>query len=108
MLKSSTITKTRVGTALPVPTPGNILLEDFLKPFGQSQNQLAKAIGVSPPRINEIVLGKRAVTAETDLRLARYYGISEGIFLSLQMDCELRIYRAKLAQQLGEIKPRAA
>ena len=69
MLKSSTITKTRSGTALPVPTPGDILLEDFLKPFGQSQNQLAKAIGVSPRRINEIVLGKRAVTADTDLRL---------------------------------------
>ena len=108
MLKSSITTKSRGGTALPVPTPGDILLEDFLKPFGQSQNQLAKAIGVSPRRINEIVLGKRAVTADTDLRLARYYGISEGIFLGLQMDYELRIYRAKLAPKLDEIKPRAA
>ena len=108
MLKSSITTKSRHSTGLTAPTPGDILLEDFLKPFGQSQNQLAKAIGVSPRRINEIVLGKRAVTADTDLRLARYYGISEGIFLGLQMDYELRIYRAKLAPKLDEIKPHAA
>ena len=68
---------------LPNPHPGEILLEDFLKPMELSQSALARAVGVPPRRINEVVLGKRAVTAETDLLLARYFGISEGIFLGL-------------------------
>jgi antitoxin HigA-1 len=93
---------------LPIPTPGQILLEEFLKPSGQSQNALARAIGVSPRRINEIVLGKRAITADTDLRLARYYKISEGIFLGLQADYELRVERRKLGDRLDFIVPRAA
>jgi addiction module HigA family antidote len=93
---------------LPVPTPGEILLEDFLKPAGLSQNALARAIGVPPRRINEIVLGKRAITADTDLRLARYYGISEGIFLGLQADHDLRVQRRALGKKLDAIKPRAA
>ena len=59
-------------------------------------------------RINEIVLGKRAITADTDLRLARYYGISEGIFLGLQMDYDLRMQRRALGKKLDAIKPRAA
>jgi addiction module HigA family antidote len=65
---------------LPNPTPGDALLEDFLKPPAMSQTALAKAIGVPPRRINEIVLGKRSVTADTDLRLCRYWGLSEGVF----------------------------
>jgi addiction module HigA family antidote len=69
--------------------PGEILAEEFLKPFGLSQNALARAIGVAPRRINEIVLGKRAITADTDLRLARAFGMSEGFFLGLQADYEL-------------------
>jgi antitoxin HigA-1 len=93
---------------LPIPTPGEILLEEFLKPSGQSQNALARAIGVSPRRINEIVLGKRAITADTDLRLARYYKISEGIFLGLQTDYELRVERRKLGNKLDFIVPSAA
>lgn len=93
---------------MPIPTPGEILLEDFLKPAALSQNALARAIGVSPRRINEIVLGKRAITADTDLRLARYYGISEGIFLGLQADYDLRMQRRALGKRLDEIKPRAA
>jgi antitoxin HigA-1 len=108
MLKSSTITKHQKAELLPIPTPGEILLEDFLKPVGQSQNALARAIGVSPRRINEIVLGKRAITADTDLRLARYYKISEGLFLGLQADYELRIQRRMLGDKLDFIKPRAA
>jgi antitoxin HigA-1 len=108
MLKSSTTTKANKADLLPIPTPGEILLEDFLKPSGQSQNALAKAIGVSPRRINEIVLGKRAITADTDLRLARYYKISEGIFLGLQADYELRAERRKLGDKLDFIVPRAA
>jgi addiction module HigA family antidote len=61
---------------LPNPHPGEILLEEFLRPMDVSQTQLARAIGVSPRRINEIVLGKRSITADTDLRLARYFGMS--------------------------------
>ena len=105
-LRSSTITKEFVQ--LKIPTPGDVLLEDFLKPAGFSQNALARAIGVPPRRINEIVLGKRAVTADTDLRLARYYGISEGIFLGLQMDYDLRMQKRLLGNKLDEIRPLAA
>ncbi len=108
MLKLSTTTKSRKSDLLPIPIPGEILLEDFLKPSGQSQNALARAIGVSPRRINEIVLGKRAITADTDLRLARYYKISEGIFLGLQADYELRMMKRTLGSKLDFIKPRAA
>src|SRR5258705_9655654 len=79
MSKSSTTT-TRSGL-LQNPHPGEILIEEFLKPMGLSQNALARAVHVAPRRINEIVLGKRDVTADTDLRLARYFGLSEGFFL---------------------------
>jgi addiction module HigA family antidote len=77
------------ATTIPNPTPGEILAEEFLAPMGLSQNALARAIHVSPRRINEIVLGKRAVTADTDLRLARYLGLSEGFWLGLQADYDL-------------------
>ena len=66
------------------PHPGDILMEEFLTPMALSQTALARAIGVPPRRINEIVLGKRAVTADTDLRLARYFGMSDGFFMGLQ------------------------
>jgi addiction module HigA family antidote len=105
-LKSSTTT--RKQDLLPLPTVGEILLEEFLKPLELSQNALARAIGVPPRRINEIVLGKRAVTADTDLRLTRYFRMSEGFFLRLQMDCDLRIQRRALGNKLDFIKPRAA
>ena len=105
-LKSSTTT--RKQDLLPLPTVGEILLEEFLKPLELSQNALARAIGVPPRRINEIVLGKRAVTADTDLRLTRYFRMSEGFFLRLQMDCDLRIQRRVLGNKLDFIKPRAA
>ncbi len=108
MSKLSTITKRPKPDLLPIPTPGEILLEDFLKPSGQPQSALARAVGVSPRRINEIVLGKRAVTADTDLRLARYYKISEGLFLGLQADYELRMQRRLLGNKLDFIRPRAA
>src|SRR5579883_3490007 len=69
---------------IPNPTPGEILLHEFLEPMELSQNGLARAIGVPPRRINEIVLGKRAITADTDLRLARYFGLSDGFWLGIQ------------------------
>jgi addiction module HigA family antidote len=93
---------------LPNPTPGDVLLEDFLKPLAMSQNALARAICVPPRRINEIVLGKRAVTADTDLRLTRYWGLSEGFFLRLQNSFDLMEQRRKMGVELAKITPRAA
>lgn len=93
---------------LPNPTPGDILLHDFLVPMGLSQNALARAIRVPPRRINEIVLGKRGITADTDLRLGRYFGISQGFFLGLQADHDLLDQRRKIADELATIMPRAA
>ncbi|HET7413099.1 MAG TPA: HigA family addiction module antitoxin [Pararhizobium sp.] len=93
---------------LPNPHPGEILLEEFLRPMEISQNALARAIHVPPRRINEIVLCQRAVTADTDLRLARYFGMSEGYFLGLQADYDLMERRRQIAADLTAIKPRAA
>ena len=93
---------------LPNPHPGEILLEEFLKPMALSQTALARAVGVPPRRINEIVLGKRAVTADTDLRMTRYFGLSEGFFLRLQTDYELMARRRQIGDKLKAIKPRAA
>jgi antitoxin HigA-1 len=105
-LKSSTTTeKSRL---LDIPTVGEILLEEFLKPLDLSQNALARAISVPPRRINEIVLGKRGVTADTDLRLTRYFRMSAGYFLRLQMEHDIRTERRILGKKLHAIKPRAA
>jgi addiction module HigA family antidote len=90
------------------PHPGEILLEEFLKPMGLSQNALARAVRVPPRRINEIVLGKRDVTADTDLRPARYFGLSEGFFLGLQADYDLMQRRREIGSELAHIEPRAA
>jgi len=76
--------------------------------MGLSQSELARAIHVPPRRINEIVLGKRAVTADTDLRLARYFGMSEGFFLGLQGDYDLMQRRREIGADLMSISPRAA
>jgi addiction module HigA family antidote len=104
MSKSSTTT----ADLLSNPHPGEILLEEFLRPMGLSQNGLARAVLVPPRRINEIVLGKRAVTADTDLRLARYFGLSEGFFLGLQADYDLMERRREIGEDLSNIEPRAA
>ncbi|HMM65083.1 MAG TPA: HigA family addiction module antitoxin [Mesorhizobium sp.] len=99
---------TTIEGTLHNPHAGEILAEEFLQPLHLSQNALARAIGVPPRRINEIVLGKRAVTADTDLRLARYFGVSEGFFLGLQHDFELMERKRALGDALDKIKPRAA
>ena len=104
MSKSSTI----MTELLPNPHPGEILLEEFLKPMGVSQNALARAVHVPPRRINEIVLGKRAISADTDLRLARYFAMSEGFFLGLQADYDLMERRRQIEADLASIAPRAA
>jgi len=80
--------------------PGEILLEEFLKPMGLSQNQLALAIRVPARRINEIVHGKRRITADTALRLARYFDMSPQFWLGLQMDYDLDVAADKLATRL--------
>lgn len=76
--------------------PGEILLEDFMKPFNLSINQLAREIDVPAGRISEIVNGKRAITADTALRLGRFFGVSPEIWTGLQADYELRIARRKI------------
>ncbi len=106
MSRSPTITVE--DEMLPNPNPGEILREEFLKPLALSQNALARAVGVPPRRINEIVLGKRAVTADTDLRLARYFGLSEGFFLGLQTDYDLMERRREIETDLAAIRPHAA
>jgi addiction module HigA family antidote len=80
--------------------PGEILLEEFLKPFGITQYRVAKDISVPPRRINEIVLGKRGITADTALRLARYFGTSERFWLNLQTRYDLEVGRDRLGDRL--------
>lgn len=94
---------------LPNIHPGEVLLEEFLVPMGLSQNRIARAMGVPPRRINEIVHGKRAITADTALRLARYFGTSEQFWMGLQADCDLEEARRKLGRRLDrEVTPHAA
>lgn len=89
--------------------PGEVLLEEFLTPMGISQNGLARELGVPPRRINEIVHGQRAVTADTALRLARYFGTSEGFWMGLQADYDLEEARKRLGERLErDVRPRAA
>lgn len=93
---------------LPNIHPGEVLLEEFLKPMGVSQNRIARAIGVSPRRINEIVQGKRSITADTALRLAKYFGVSESLWMGLQADYDLEQARKDLGKRLDRIHRRAA
>ena len=88
--------------------PGEVLLEEFLEPMGLSQYRLAKDIGVPPRRINEIVHGARAVSANTALRLSRYFGMSERFWLNLQAQYDLDVERDRLGDRLErEVSPRA-
>jgi len=104
MSKSSTIIAERLHN----PHPGEILAMDFMAPMGLSQNALARAVHVSPRRINEIVNGQRGITADTDLRLARYFGVSEGFFLALQAEYDLLECKRQIGTTLESIRPRAA
>jgi len=86
--------------------PGQVLLEEFLKPMGLSQNQLALSTSISSHRIDEIVLGKRPVTANTALRLARYFDMSPQFWLGLQMDYDLDVTEDEIAERLQvEVRP---
>jgi len=82
--------------------PGEILLEEFLKPMDLSQNRLALSLGVHPRRINEIVLAKRAITADTALRLAKYFGTSAKFWLGLQADYDLDVAEDEIGDRLEE------
>lgn len=90
---------------IPYPPPGEILLEEFLKPMQITQYRLAKEIGVPQRRIGEIIAGKRSVTADTGLRLARFFGTSEGFWTGLQDDHDRAIAKDALRKQLAGIKP---
>jgi len=85
--------------------PGEILMEDFIEGFGITQNKLAVSIGVPPRRINEIVHGKRGITADTAMRLAKYFGTSAEFWMNLQAHYELRTQARDLESQLALIQP---
>ena len=88
--------------------PGEVLLEEFLKPMGLSQNRVALDTGVPARRINEIVLGRRRITADTALRLARYFGMSPQFWLGLQMDYDFDVTEDAIADRLArEVRPYA-
>jgi addiction module HigA family antidote len=88
--------------------PGEILVEEFMKPLGLSQCGLARGLGVPPRRINEIVHGQRAITTDTALRLARYFGTSAELWLGLQTDYELDVAQATVGERIArEVQPLA-
>ena len=98
---------TNAPTMAPIH-PGEILRLEYLEPLGVTQHRVAVAIGVPPRRINEIVHGKRGITADTALRLARYFGTSERFWLNLQSRYDIEIERDRLAGTLQQIQPLAA
>src|ERR1700679_1916719 len=109
MWKSWITIKTMKPKKLAPIHPGEILLEDFMKPRGLSQNALARALHVAPTCINEIVHGRRSVTAETALRLSRYFGTTAEVWTGLQATYDLRLARYKKADEIErEIVPLAA
>jgi antitoxin HigA-1 len=87
---------------IPPVHPGEILSEEFMKPLGLSQNRLGRDLGVSPRRINEIVHGKRSITADTALRLSRYFGTSAEFWLGLQTDYDLDVARDELEERIAQ------
>jgi len=90
---------------IPIPHIGEVLFEEFLEPLNISQNALAVAIGVPSNRINAIVRGQRNITADTDLRLTKYFGLSNGYFLRLQANLELLEQGRKIEKDLSNIVP---
>ena len=100
-LRSSTTTEGKLAAV----APGEMLVEEFLKPLGLTNYRLAKEIGVPAQRIGEIIAGRRSITADTDLRLCRFFGLSDGWWLRLQADHDTRQAKAALAKELSRIKP---
>lgn len=94
---------------IPAPHPGETIREDVLEPLGMSVNQLARALGVTATRLNDVVRGRRGITADTALRLARYLGSSAEFWLGLQLEYDLRTARQKRQREIDKaVKPRAA
>ncbi len=86
-------------------TVGEMLKEEFIEPYNLTQNALANAIFVPPNRIHQIIKGQRRITADTDLRLTTYFGLSQGYFLRYQEDYELRNTKRKISDEISRIKP---
>ena len=86
-------------------TPGEILLEDYMKPMGLTQNALARALVVPPRRVNEIIHGKRVITLDTSLRLGRYFGQSPRFWLNVQTECDLRNAKQLVERIAREVHP---
>ena len=105
MPKRSKLSTTTKPPDLEPVSPGEMLVEEFLTPLGMSNYRLAKEIRVPAQRIGEIIAGRRAITADTDLRLCRFFGLSEGWWLRLQADHDTRKAKATLAGELELIKP---
>src|SRR6266700_343484 len=103
MSKSPTTTKETILKKLKPVTPGELLREEFLVPMGISQYRLAKEIGVPAQRIGEIVAGRRAITADTDLRLCRFFGLSNGYWLRAQALHDTELAERALARALAKI-----
>ena len=99
--------KCPMSKLIPPPHPGETIREDILKPLRMSVNQLAKALGITAARLNDIVRGRRGITADTALRLARYLGTSAEFWLGLQLEYDLRIAEAEVRAAIDrQIKPR--
>jgi addiction module HigA family antidote len=96
------------GKRIAPTSPGEVLREEFLKPMGLTNYRLAKEIDVPAQRIGDIIAGKRGITADTDLRLCRFFGLTDGWWLRLQGDYDTRLARAALAKKLAKIKPWSA
>ena len=95
-----------MSTNLENMTPGEILLEDYMKPMGLTQNALARDLGVPPRRVNEIIHGKRAITLDTSLRLGRYFGQSPRFWLNVQTECDLRNAKQLVERIAREVHPK--
>ena len=96
-----------MSTNLENMTPGEILLEDYMKPMGLTQNALARALGVPPRRVNEIIHGKRGITLDTSLRMGRYFRQSERFWLNVQTECDLRNAKQLMERVAREVHPMA-
>jgi antitoxin HigA-1 len=110
VIKKSATPKKRVqaDAFLKNPHPGDILKEEFLEPLGLSQNALAQAIGVPSNRISDIIRGRRGITADTDLRLSRFFELSDGYWLRLQNSYDtMEVRRSQMAKKIADIRPYA-
>jgi addiction module HigA family antidote len=98
-----------MANSIPAPHPGETIREDVLEPLGMSVNQLAKALGITATRLNDVVRGRRGITADTALRLARYLGSSAEFWLGLQLEYDLRMARKSRQREIEKVvRPRSA